>query len=105
MNAKSVIGVIMVAILIGVVYVVFEKNFTGGSALSNSKTSSAGEMRKDSAAQTTQQPESSLINLPTPEPTPVPLTDSSNLSAEAESLQMRDYSTYFEELKDSVSSQ
>lgn len=105
MNAKSIIGVIIVAILIGVLYVVFEKNFTGGAALSNSKSSSSQEMSKENATQTAPQNQSSAINLPTPQPTPAPLTESSNLLQEAEGLQMRDYSTYFEQLKDSVASQ
>lgn len=103
MNAKSIVGVIIVAILVGVLYVVFEKNFTGTPTLSNSQTSSSGQKLKETAQQA--QEESSLISLPTPEPTAAPLSGSSDLLQEAEGLQMRDYSTYFEELKESVSSQ
>lgn len=104
MSAKSIVGVIIVAILIGVLYVVFEKNFTGTQTLSNSQSSSAKELSKETAAQPQQQ-QSSLINLPTSDPTPAPLTESSDLMLEAEGLQMRDYSTYFEGLKESVSNQ
>ena len=103
MNIKSIIGVIIVAILIGVLYVVFEKNFSG-EALTNSESSSAQELSKENIAQETMQ-QSSLMNLPTPEPSPGALTDSSDLLQETRGLQMRDYSTYFEELKDTVSSQ
>ena len=103
-NAKTIIGVVIVAILIGVIYVLFEKNFSGGNALSNSKSSSAQELSKETVPQETQQ-QSSLINLPTADPTPAPLTNSSDLLQEAQGLQMRDYSTYFEELKGSVSNQ
>ena len=100
MSAKSILGVIIVAILIGVVYVVFEKNFTGSETLSNSKPSSAQEVAKDTAAA---QEESSLINYPAADSTPASITGSTDLLQEAEGLQMRDYSTYFEELKETVS--
>ena len=102
MNAKSIVAVIIVAILIGVLYVVFEKNFSGTKTLSNSKPSSAQEVAKDMEVV---QKESSLIEYPEAESTPAPLTDSSDLMQEAEGLQMRDYSTYFEDLKDTVSAQ
>ena len=103
-NTKTIIGVVIVAILIGVIYVLFEKNFSGGNALSNSKSSSAQELSKETATQAPKQ-RSSLINLPTPDPIPAPLNESSDLLKEAQGLQMRDYSSYFEQLKDSVSSQ
>lgn len=103
-NAKTIIGVVIVAILVGVLYVLFEKNFTS-QTLSNSQSSSSKELSKDNGTQTTQKKQSSLINLPTPNPTPAPLTESSDLAKEAAGLQMRDYSIYFEELKGSVSSQ
>lgn len=92
-NAKTITGVVIVAILIGVLYVVFEKNFTPAKTLNESETSSAQEIAKDSPAQT------SVIDLPTPEPTLSPIDGSSNLLNEASNLQMRDYSSYFEDLK------
>lgn len=92
-NAKTIIGVVVIAILIGVLYVVFEKNFTGTKTFSNSDTSSAQELPKDAPMQT------SVIDLPTPEPTLPPIDGSSNLLSEASNLQMRDYSSYFEDLK------
>ena len=104
MSAKSIIGVIIVAILIGVLYVVFENNFFGAKTLSNSQSASSQELGKEAVTGQTQQ-ESSLINYPQPETSPAPLTESSDLLQEARGLQMRDYSTYFEELKDTVSSQ
>lgn len=100
-NAKSIIGVIIVAILVGVLYVVFEKNFAGEKILSDSQTSSSEELTKE-IIQTTQK-QSSLLNLPIPDPTSAPVTESSNLLQEGEGLQMRDYSSYFEQLKESVS--
>ena len=96
-TAKTITGVVVVAILIGVLYVVFEKNFTGTKTFNNSDASSAQELPKDSPVQ------SSAIELPTPEPTLPPIDGSSNLLNEASNLQMRDYSGLFEELKDSVS--
>lgn len=101
-NVKAIIGVVMVAVLIGVLYVIFEKNFFGGSALSNSKPSTSQELSKDTPVTQVQQ-QSSLINLPAPEASPAPIDKSSDLLQEAKGLQMRDYSTYFEELKDAVS--
>jgi hypothetical protein len=101
MSAKSIIGVIIVAILIGVLYVLFEKNFSRTQTLSNSQTAPSSEKITETTKAAIQ---SSLITLPTPEPTPAPLTGSSDLLKEAEGLQMRDYSTYFEEFKDAVSS-
>lgn len=101
MNAKSVVGVIIIAILVGVLYVVFEKNFLGVQTLSNSQSSSAKELPKDGVMQQTAQ-ESSLIKYPDPEPSPTAITGSTDLSQEAESLEMRDYSTLFEELKDTL---
>ena|SRR3989344_6065404 len=99
MNAKTIIGVVIVAILIGVLYVVFEKNFTSTKTFNNSDTSSAQELPKDAPMQ------SSVINLPTPEPTLPPIDSSSNLLNEASSLQMRDYSSYFEDLKEKAAEQ
>jgi len=103
MSAKAIVGVIIVAILIGVLYVVFEKNFLSGGALSNSQSSSSKEVPKDSPMQIQQ--ESSLIQLPTPEPTAAPIDGSTDLLQEAQNLEMRDYSEIFEELKDTVSNQ
>ena len=102
MSMKAVIGVIIVAILIGVVYVLFEKNFTGG-ALTNSQSSSAQELSKGGSTQVKVQEESSLINLPDPEPSPPAIDSSTDLLKEAQGLQMRDYSTYFEEFKNTIS--
>lgn len=101
MNLKSIIAVIVIAIFIGVLYVVFEKNFTGG-ALSSSQTKSAQELSKGKVMQTPE-PASSLINLPSPENLGAPIDGSTDLLQAAEALEMRDYSSYFEELKDSVS--
>lgn len=92
-NAKTVIGVIIVAILVGILYVFVEKNFLPAKSLSQSGASSAQELAKDLPAQTT------VIDLPTPEPTLPPIDGSSNLLNEASNLQMRDYSSYFEDLK------
>lgn len=104
MSAKSVIGVIIVAILIGVLYVVFEKNFLGGESLRDSKSSSAQEVSKNNS-QAAAKEEPSLIKYPTPQPSAAAITESSDMLDEAKSLEMRDYSGMFEELKDTVSSQ
>ncbi len=98
MTTKSIIGVIIVAILIGVLYVLFEKNFTGGAAVSNSKPSSSQELTKQISSQTPPN-QTSLLNLPSPEASAAPITGSTDLLKEADGLQMRDYSTYFEQLK------
>ena len=98
MSAKAVIGVIIVAIFIGVLYVVFEKNFLGSPTLSNSQPTSKTAATPETTVQTQQK--SSLIELPTSDPTPTPVTGSTDLQKEAESLEMRDYSTYFEELEE-----
>ena len=98
-NAKTITGVIIVAILVGILYVVFEKNFSAPKTFSQSNTSSAQELPKDAPMQ------SSIMELPTPEPTLPPIDRSSNLLNEASNLQMRDYSSYFEELKETVSKQ
>lgn len=103
MSMKAVVGVIIVAVLIGVLYVLFEKNFLGSETLTGSKTSSAQELGQTPA--TNMQTESSLINLPSPAASGAAIDESSDLLKEADGLQMRDYSTYFEELKDTVSSQ
>jgi hypothetical protein len=102
MSAKAVVAVIIVAILIGVLYVLFEKNFTSGSALSNSNTTASQELGKKASVQTAPT-QTSLLNLPSPESSAAPITESTDLLKEAEGLEMRDYSTYFEELKDTVS--
>lgn len=94
---KAILGVIIVAVLIGVLYVSFEKNFFSKGAVSNAKTSSAQELPKDNL-----QTQTSVITLPTPETTPAPIDGSSNLLNEASNLEMRDYSTLFEDLKDKV---
>lgn len=97
-SPKSIIGVIIVAILIGVLFVTFEKNFNPASSVS-SETSSAQELSKEN-----QQPQqSTLISLPDLEPSPPPIDGSSDLLNEASNLEMRDYSTLFEDLKEKAS--
>ncbi|MBI2593571.1 hypothetical protein HYW44_02930 [Candidatus Daviesbacteria bacterium] len=93
-SPKTVIGVVIVAILIGVVYVSFEKNFSGNKSISTSQSSSAQELSKNNFPQN-----SSVINLPGPEATLTPISEGSDLQSEASNLQMRDYSSYFEDLK------
>lgn len=94
-SAKSIIGVIIVAILIGVLFVTFEKNFNPASSVS-SEASSAQELSKENTP--AQQP--TLISLPDRESSPPPIDGSSDLLNEASSLEMRDYSTLFENLKE-----
>lgn len=102
MSIKAVVGVIIVAMMIGVLYVVFEKNFLSeAKTLSKSNSSSAKELPKDSPQMQTKQ--SSLIQFPTPQPSPAAIDDKTNLTQTAEGLEMRDYSGMFEDLKDSVS--
>lgn len=93
-SPKTVIGVVIVAILIGVVYVSFEKNFSAGKPISTSQSSSSQELSKNNFPQN-----SSLINLPSPEATLSPISESSDLQNETSNLEMRDYSSYFEDLK------
>lgn len=101
MNIKSITAVVIVAILIGVLYVVFENNFAGIETMSNSKTSSSKELPKNKAAsQSLEEP--TLIKLPEPAAAGEPITSSTDLLNEAKSLEMRDYSTYFEELKETL---
>lgn len=100
MSAKSVIAVVMVAILIGVLYVLFEKNFSQISTLSNSKATSSQELGKQNTpSASTPSEQSSVINYPSPTTSPAAITSSTDLSAEANSLEMRDYSLLFEQLK------
>lgn len=94
MNPKTVIGVVIVAILIGVVYVSFEKNFSANKPINISQSSSAQELSKNNFPQN-----SSVINLPDPEAMPPPISETSDLQNEASNLELRDYSSYFEELK------
>lgn len=94
MSFKTILGVVIVAMLIGVLYVVFEKNFLGGSAKISNNASSAQEL-----GEPPQTPASTLLNLPTPAPTSAPINESSDLLNEAQILEMRDYSAYFEDLK------
>lgn len=96
MSFKTILGVVIVAVLIGVLYVVFEKNFLKDPTKVFSNANSAQELGEpaDSA------PASAMINLPTPAPTAAPIDGSSNLLNEAQILEMRDYSTYFEDLKE-----
>lgn len=96
MNTKAVIAVIIVAVLIGVLYVMFEKSFTGSGELSQAPTSS-----EQVATKLPDQPDTTI--LPTPEPTLPPIDKNSNLAQEAGALQMRDYSGMFEDLKTKVS--
>ncbi len=99
-NAKSIIAVVFIAMLVGVLYVLFEKNFPGTPAAGES-TYSFGE-KKSAPVEVKPQEKSSLIKLPEAEGSPEPITGSTDLLKEAESLQMRDNSTYFEELKETV---
>lgn len=94
-NTKTITVIIIVAILIGVLYVFIEKNLTPAKSLSQSESSSS-ELTKNAPSQTT------VISLPTPEPTLPPINESSDLIGETNTLDMRDYSSYFEELKDTV---
>lgn len=98
MSMKAIIAVIIISILIGVLYVLFEKNFSGTPTLSQVKTSSSGE--KPQQTQTIEQ--SSISSLPTPEPTLPPIDSNSNLLEEGTKLEMRDYSSMFEDLKSKV---
>ena len=102
MNIKTIIAVIVIAIFVGVLYVVFEKNFIGGASLSNSKSTSSQELSKEKMT-TQQAAQTTIITLPSPAPAGEPVTESTDLLKAANDLEMRDYSTYFEELKDSVS--
>jgi hypothetical protein len=94
-SPKTILGVVIVAILIGVVYVSFEKNFSGNKSMKTSRSSSARELSKDNFPQN-----SSVISLPDPETAMPPISETSDLESEALKLQMRDYSAFFEELKD-----
>lgn len=96
MNTKAVIAVVVVAVLIGVLYVMLEKSFTGSGALSQAPTSS-----EQVAIKLPDQPTTTV--LPTPEPTFSPIDKNSSLAQEAGALQMRDYSGLFEDLKSKVS--
>lgn len=103
MSMKAVIGVIIVAIFIGVLYVLFEKSFTGG-ALSDSKSSSAQELSKGKmAAQEVSAEETTMIKLPEMQSAGAPINSSTDMLSEAEGLSMRDYSGIFEEFKKTVS--
>lgn len=101
MNAKAVVGVIIVAILIGVLYVVFEKNFIGGGALSNSSSSSAKELPKGTMTQQAAE-EPSLLKYPEPTTPGAPVDGSTDLLQDAQGLEMRDYSGLFEEFKETL---
>lgn len=96
-NLKTIIGVVLFAVLIGVLYVIFEKNFSAGKPISISQSSSAQELSKNNFLQN-----SSVINLPDPEAMPPPISETSDLQNETSNLNMRDYSSYFEELKKKV---
>lgn len=93
MSSKTVIAVIILAMLTGIIYVLVEKNFFQANTLKSAQTPSG---------QNSMQPPrpSSVISLPSPDPTLPPITESSNLLNETENLQMRDYSSLFENLKD-----
>lgn len=104
MSAKSIVAVIMVAVLIGVVYVLFEKSFSGNSTLSNSKTASSQELsKKNTPGASVSLEKTSVISYPSPEASPAPIDSSTDLLKTTNSLEMRDYSGLFEDLKDSVS--
>ncbi len=98
MSFKNILGVVIVAMLIGVLYVVFEKNFLSETSKISSNTNSAQELGEPAGLI----PKAMLIALPTPAPTAAPITESSDLLNEAQILEMRDYSTYFEDLKSTV---
>lgn len=103
MSMKAVIGVIIVAIFIGVLYVLFEKSFTGG-ALTDSKSSSAQELSKNKmTAQEIPAEETTIIKLPEMQSRGTAIDSSTDMLSEAEGLSMRDYSEIFEEFKDTVS--
>lgn len=102
MSMKAVVGVIVVAIFIGVLYVVLEKSFFGGGALSSSNSSSAQEISKSGKSAGTTVTEETIITLPEIQMKGAPIDSSSNMLSEAESLEMRDYSGLFEEFKDSL---
>lgn len=101
MNTKSVVVVVIVAILVGVLYVVFEKNFMGGVSFDNLQTTSLKEASEDTVIKKAE--ESSIIKYPEPQATGAPVDGSTDLLQDAENLKMRDYSGMFEELKDTVS--
>jgi hypothetical protein len=96
MNAKTIIAVIIVAVLIGVLYVVFEKNFMDR----DNPAEQVAADRMQTAQPLPDQPDT--MALPTPEPTLPPINGDSNLLEEASTLQMRDYSSMFEDLKNKV---
>ena len=103
MSLKAVIGVIVVAIFIGVLYVLFEKSFTGG-ALTDSKSSSAQELSKDKmTAQEVPDEETTMIKLPEMQSQGAPIDSSTDMLSEADGLSMRDYSGIFEDFKDTLS--
>lgn len=102
MNMKAVIGVVVVAVFIGVLYVVLEKSFFGGSGLSSSGSSSAQEVSKGKVTATSM-PEVTIITLPEIQSMGAPIDESTDILSEAEELSMRDYSGVFEDFKDTVS--
>lgn len=103
MSMKAIIGVIIVAVFIGILYVVFEKSFMGGGALSNSKSSSAQELSKGGKSTASPKPEETIIKLPEMHSQGAAIDASTNMLNEAEGLSMRDYSGVFEDFKESVS--
>ena len=103
MSIKAIIAVIIVAVFIGVLYVLFEKSFTGG-ALTDSKSSSAQELSKNKmTAQEVPAEVTSLIKLPEMQSAGPPIDSSTDMLSEAEGLSMRDYSGIFEDFKDTLS--
>lgn len=95
MSAKSIIGVIVVAVLIGVLYVVFEKNLTDAAS-----TTSPSIFKKSQQNLPTPAP-STILSYPAPK-TYSEINENSNLLDEASGLEMRDYSPMFEDLKDTA---
>lgn len=95
-SPKTIIGVIVVAIIIGILYVSLEKKFRS-NPIGNPEASSSQELTKEETPK-----QNSLISLPSPEPTLAPINESSNLLDETTKLEMRDYSSYFVQLKDNV---
>ncbi len=95
-NKKTITGVIIAAILTGVLFVFLEKYLTKNPALNKPQFSPA----KQSDLAPSAKP--SLIDLPTPQTQASVINESTDLAKEAQSLQMRDYSSYFENLKTKV---
>lgn len=95
-NVKTIIAIIICAMLIGVLYVLFEKNIAGEQKTTPSKTSFTQKSKIESP-----QP-SSLIPLPSQAVTLEPISASTDLLKEVENSDMQDYSTAFADLKKAI---